>query len=68
MQIESGSRNEFFKDLYSAVVAADIPWYKLQVPKFRSLFEKHFNKQVPDKSTPCKNYLDPCYQETIVNM
>jgi hypothetical protein len=35
MQQESGIRNEFFKDLCDAMVAADIPWYKLQVPKFR---------------------------------
>jgi hypothetical protein len=35
MQQESGIRNEFFKDLCDAMVAADIPWYKLQVLEFR---------------------------------
>jgi hypothetical protein len=35
MQQESRIRNEFFKDLCDAVVAADIPWYKLPSPKFR---------------------------------
>jgi hypothetical protein len=39
MQQDSGIRNEFFKDLCNAVMAADIRWYKLEVPKFRSFFE-----------------------------
>jgi hypothetical protein len=47
-----------FSDLCNAMVAADIPWYKLQVPKFWSFFEKYYKRQVPDKSTLCKNYLD----------
>jgi hypothetical protein len=68
MQQESGIRNEFFKDLCNAMVAADIPWYKLQVPKFRSLFKKYCKRQVPDESALCKNYLDVCYQEMIVNI
>jgi hypothetical protein len=58
----------FFKDLYNAKVAADIPWYKLQVLKFRSFFEMHYKRQVPDESTLRKNYLHACYQETIVNI
>jgi hypothetical protein len=58
MKQESGIRNEFFKDLCNAVVAADIPWYKLQVPKFCSFFEKYCKRPVPDNSTLCKNYLD----------
>jgi hypothetical protein len=68
MQQESGIRNEFFKDLCHAVVAADTPWYKFQVPKFLSFFEKYCKKQVPDESTLRKNYLHACYQETIVNI
>jgi hypothetical protein len=60
MQQESGIRNEFFKDLCSAMVAANIPWYKLQM--FRSFLKKYSKRQVPDKSTFCKNYLGACYQ------
>jgi hypothetical protein len=40
MQQESGLRNEFCKDLCDSMVAAETPWYKPQVPKFRSFFEK----------------------------
>jgi hypothetical protein len=58
----------FFKDLCNAKVAADIPWYKLQVLKFRSFFEKHCKRQVPDESALRKNYLHACYQEMIVNI
>jgi hypothetical protein len=68
MQQESGIRNEFFKDLCNAVVAADILWYKLQVPKFRSFFEKYCKRVVPEESTLRKNYLDVSYEETIVNI
>jgi hypothetical protein len=41
MQQESRIRNEFFKDLCNAMVASDIPWYKLQVPNCLSFFEKY---------------------------
>jgi hypothetical protein len=30
--------------------------------KFHSFLAKNCKKQVPDKSTLCKNYLDACYQ------
>jgi hypothetical protein len=50
------------------MVAADTPWQKFQVPKFRSFFEKYCKSQVPDESTLRKNYLDACYQETIINI
>jgi hypothetical protein len=50
------------------MVAADIPWYKPQVPKFHSFFEKYCKRQVPDESILRKNYLHVCYQETIVNI
>jgi hypothetical protein len=62
MQQESGIRNEFFKDLCSAMVAADIPWYKIQVPNFRSFLEKYCKRHVPDESTFHNNYLNACYQ------
>jgi hypothetical protein len=67
MQQETGIRNEFFKDLCSVMVAADILWYKLQVPKFRSFLEKYHKRQIPDKSTLCKNNLYACYQSVNQN-
>ena len=33
MQPSSSARNEFFYDICTAMVAANILWYKLQVPK-----------------------------------
>jgi hypothetical protein len=65
MQQESGLRNEFFKYLCDAVVAADILWYKLKLPKFHSFFEEYCKRQVPDETTLHKNYMDVCYQETL---
>jgi hypothetical protein len=68
VQQESGIGNEFVKDLCNAMAATDIPWYKLQVPKFRPFFEKYCKRQVPDETTLLKDYLHACYQETIVNI
>jgi hypothetical protein len=38
------------------------------VPKSHSFFEKYCKGQVQDESALRKNYLDACYQETIVNI
>jgi len=32
------------------MIAANIPWHKLQVPKFKNFFEKYTNKHIPDES------------------
>jgi hypothetical protein len=50
------------------MLAADIPWYKIQVAKFRLFLEKYCKIKVPDESTLRKNDLDACYQETIFNI
>jgi len=47
------------------MIAANIPWYKLQVPKFKCFLEKYTNKNIPDESTMRKNYLQPCYIQAI---
>jgi hypothetical protein len=41
------------------MVATDTSWYKLQV--FHSSLKKYCKRQVPEKYTLCKNYLDACY-------
>lgn len=48
-----------------AMIAANVPWYKLQVPQFKSFLEKYFKHNIPDESTLRKNYLNVCYIETL---
>jgi len=47
------------------LVAANIPWKKLQNTEFRLLLEKYTKKHIPDESTLRKTYLGPCYQNVI---
>lgn len=51
MQQSSNVRSEFFHDMCNAMVAANIPWYKLQVPKYRAFLEKYCGRQIPNDST-----------------
>jgi hypothetical protein len=64
MQQPSISRNEFFKDMCNWMVSANIPWFKLQMPKFWSLLEKYCTQHIPDQSTLRKHYLSIYYEET----
>lgn len=65
MQQSLSGRNAFFQDLCRAMVAANIPWYKLQVPEFRSFLQKYCGQQIPDESTLRKNYLHFCYEDAL---
>ena len=65
MQKTPNSTNEFFRDMCSAMVAANIPWYKLEVPEYRAFLQKYCGQQIPDESTLRKNYLDFCYLEAL---
>ncbi|KAJ4427020.1 hypothetical protein ANN_26819 [Periplaneta americana] len=65
MQQSSNGRNEFFHDMCSAMVAENIPWYKLQVPKSRAFLEKYCRRQISNDSTLRKNYLHLCYKEAL---
>lgn len=47
------------------MIAANIPWYKLKNPKFKSFLEKYTNKHIPDESTLRKHYLYPCFVQAI---
>jgi len=60
--------NYFNKDLCLALVAANIPWYKMQVPPFRTFLEKYTGKHIPDESALRKNYLEPCYYNTLTKI
>jgi hypothetical protein len=49
-------------------VSANTPWFKFQMPKFRSLLEKYWKQHIPDQSTFRKHYLPSCYEETLENI
>ncbi len=56
------------KKLCQALLAANIPWYKLQVPMFRQFLEEHCAVSIPDESTLRKTYLDSCYQDVLAKI
>lgn len=57
----------FNLELCNALIAADIPWTKLNVPKFNAFLEKHCNRKIPNESTLRKNYLPECYKAVSVS-
>jgi hypothetical protein len=63
MQQSSTKRNEFFKDMCNWFVSANIPWFKLQMPEFRSLLEKYYKQHISVQSTCRKRYISICYEE-----
>jgi hypothetical protein len=60
--------NAFYEDLCLSLVAANIPWYKLQNPQFREFLEKYTSKHIPDESLLRKNYLSHCYNMNLFNI
>jgi len=60
--------NNLNEDLCLCLVAANIPWFKLQVPQFRDFLKKYTNQHIPDDSLLRKSYLEPCYNKTIENI
>jgi hypothetical protein len=64
--VENKSKHDSFnEELCRSLVVANIPWNKLQVPLFREFLEKYTSRHIPDESTLSKNYLEPCYIQTI---
>lgn len=57
--------SSFNKDLCLSLVAANIPWLKLQNPLFRNFLQTYTKKHIPDESTLRKSFLHPCYVKTI---
>ncbi len=51
------------KELCEAMLAANIPWYKLQVPKFRSFLEDNLGIKIPDQGSLRLKYLDLCFED-----
>ena len=58
-------KNQFFTDLTEALVAANIPFEKLENEKLRKFFFKYMKVNIPDASTLRKNYLDEIYESKI---
>ncbi|XP_031329760.1 uncharacterized protein LOC116160649 isoform X2 [Photinus pyralis] len=55
----------FYMDLCTALIAANIPWYKLDNPQFRQFLEKYSLTNIPDRTTLSKLYLPKCYNQAI---
>jgi hypothetical protein len=65
----SNNRNDSFnQDLCNAFVAANIPWNKLNSAPLKNFLTKYCNRNIPNESTLRKNYMLPCYNETISNI
>lgn len=68
LDAKSKSGNIFNEDLCSALIQANIPWNKLQIPEFKNFLEKYTGKHIPDESTLRKNYLGPCYVMILLQL
>lgn len=51
LSVPNKPESNFYHDLCMSMIDANIPWYKLQVPKFKCFLEKYTNKHIPDEST-----------------
>ncbi|XP_077525696.1 uncharacterized protein LOC144137628 [Haemaphysalis longicornis] len=60
--------NAFNVDLCEALVAANIPWTKIENPVLKQFLQKYCNHNVPSESTLWKNYLRPLYEQTLARM
>lgn len=57
------TRNTFSEELCIALLAADIPFFKLKNPTLRIFLEKNIKQNIPDDSTLRKCYLKPAYEK-----
>lgn len=62
---DTSTQKTFNEDLCDALVAANIPWHKLEIPKFKHFLEKYTNKHIPRESTIRKGYLQGTYEKTL---
>jgi hypothetical protein len=68
IQHSSTSRNDFFKDMCNWMVPTNIPWFKLQMLKFRPFLEKYCKPRIPEESRIQKHNLPICCKETLENI
>lgn len=54
---------EIGRELCSVFLAANIPWSKLEHPKFRVFLEERLAVSIPNESSLRKNYMPQCYEE-----
>jgi alpha-L-arabinofuranosidase len=54
-------QDDFTFDMCEAFLAANIPWTKIENPKFNSFLEKYCKRKIPNESSLRKNYLNKCY-------
>nr|CAD7430936.1 unnamed protein product [Timema monikensis] len=59
------TQEQFSADLCSAMVAANIPWKKLENPDFNAFLNKYTNMKIPDESTLRKHYLHSTYLSVV---
>lgn len=62
------SKSDFNAELCNALVAANIPLWKLENKTFSTFLSKHMGKTMPAESTLRKNYVQPIYEETMRNI
>lgn len=65
MSRKETERNTFYKDLCDSFLAANVPLWKLNNPKLKSILEKYTSQRTPDESTLQKNYVPVLYDETM---
>lgn len=64
----SPSPTAFNDALCSAMIAADIPLWKLQNHEFKTFLEKYTQNIIPDESTFRKNYVQKVYEKTMASI
>lgn len=59
--------NQFFKYLCNALLAADIPLWKLQHRSFQAFLEKYTKHSVPEELMLKKGCITECYKDNASN-
>jgi hypothetical protein len=49
-------------------MSANIPWFELQIPEFRSFLKKYCKQHIPDQTTLRKHYLPICNEVNLENI
>ncbi|KAH9369161.1 hypothetical protein HPB48_018910 [Haemaphysalis longicornis] len=60
--------NAFNVDLCEALVAANIPWTKIENPLLKQFLQKYCNHSVPSESTLRNNCLRPLHEQTLARI